>query len=83
MSRYDRSIVDGWVSVLVAITVCYCPATFPAGQPTAVSNLPVVTADRHKSKQRKGSDDSKRPAAKGGDEGAHRKGSEVIPGGKQ
>ena len=36
-----------------------CPTGWAAGSPTAVSNLPVVTADRHKTKQKKGEGDSK------------------------
>jgi hypothetical protein len=52
MSNHSRVVVYfGASAALILSGFNYCDA-LAAGQPTAVNNLPVVTADRHKVKHK-------------------------------
>jgi hypothetical protein len=54
----------------------YYSAVLAAGQPTAVSNLPVVTSDRHKAKQKKeksGATEAEKKSASKDDGGNNKK----------
>jgi hypothetical protein len=51
--RAQLLIVNFCASAALALPTFYCCAAFAAGQPTAISNLPVVAPIRHKVKQKK------------------------------
>jgi hypothetical protein len=69
MSKYFARIVYFCASAALTLCAFHYSTVFSAGQPTAVSNLPVVTADRHKVKQKKDKSDAKvgekQPPSKG------------------
>jgi len=52
MPNHNRVIVYFGVNAALILSACNYSDALAAGQPTAVNNLPVVTADQHKVKHK-------------------------------
>jgi len=65
MPNHNRVVVYFGVSAALILSSFDYSDALAAGQPTAVNNLPVVTADRHKVKHKIEKADAKATSEKG------------------